>query len=103
MLVTFNRARRHGTSVAQVIHGSHQIVTERNTLIIRGACNEIPESEGFYPYRAADRRRDHWHYRGDCGPGSAAGAYVRHRGVGNRIAAGREQRAVDVRGQLREW
>ena len=63
---------------------------------------KIAEERRLYAYRAADRRRDHRHHRGDCGPRSASRPSVGQRNVGDRLDARHQQRAGDLCVELRQ-
>ena len=62
----------------------------------------MKDHKGFHTHRAADRRGDHRDHRGDRRARPAAGADVRERSLGHRLAARGQQRPVDLRGELRE-
>ena len=59
------------------------------------------QRQGFHAHRAADRRGDHRHHRGDRGARSASRPHVGQRGVGDRIAARHQQRPGELLVELR--
>ena len=73
------------------------------TTVTPGAThNEDSHCKRLHPHRTADRGGHHRHHRGDCGAGSAARPHVGQRSVGDRFAAGGEQRRSELLVELCE-